>query len=456
MAYDDNEIRGLVLRELFLTYQREPHNYLSGEAILEAIEAEENAIVRNVRYLQGKGLVEVQWFLGGSFMARITSDGIDIYEQAKSAPAGGRMANAEAVIPTPLLPPPVEDFAKRDTFAKQLLDELNVCLAGGAFRAAHVIAWQFLMYSLYRKVEEYGLSTFLRLMADRKVPAKGDIRTVWDLNKIDDAQMVPLGHEIGVYDQNVRNQLVKDLETRNGFAHPSQLQAGSATIHGFLERVLSACGLVLTSKPSGRKLTLIDTVVAASDEERGRLASELDTQSIVGLAKQFFDEAALITNSTDLASRKPFFDFLAVAFGNRKNPAESISIFEVLHQEYFSGRLPYTVKARLFPVIMTASRSLEIKKHIFDHGYLDAYVQELTESGGYEDAWERAEVVSELRGKLTINQLEKICAGIVSNDQVSGSYKARAGLIRILRDRRNDIRPDTLDAALKGMGENKL
>lgn len=61
-------------------YDGDPHALVEKGTLWGGIEAMGNELERNVKYLQEKGLVEVQWAIGGEFISRITAEGIDFLE----------------------------------------------------------------------------------------------------------------------------------------------------------------------------------------------------------------------------------------------------------------------------------------------------------------------------------------------------------------------------------------
>ena len=77
---DDKACRLEILRELKKTYDEDPHGILDKGALLGLLDIEENVLDRNAKYLEQKGLANLDWHLGGGFYARITAEGIDFLE----------------------------------------------------------------------------------------------------------------------------------------------------------------------------------------------------------------------------------------------------------------------------------------------------------------------------------------------------------------------------------------
>ena len=78
---NDKEIRDKILKRLKETYDKKPHDIVMREDLLSDLKILANELDRNIRYLLNKGLIDVQWFLGGGFYAKINSYGIDTLEE---------------------------------------------------------------------------------------------------------------------------------------------------------------------------------------------------------------------------------------------------------------------------------------------------------------------------------------------------------------------------------------
>lgn len=77
---DDKEIRVLILENLKLINDQNPRSY-GNLYSLQNEETSEVEINKNVKYLDEKGLIDVQWYTDGEFDAKINSFGIDFLEQ---------------------------------------------------------------------------------------------------------------------------------------------------------------------------------------------------------------------------------------------------------------------------------------------------------------------------------------------------------------------------------------
>lgn len=80
---NEDEVRWLVLGKLHEEYLKDSRQCLMKAALLETqgiLSLSENVLDRTVEYLQQKGLIDVQKYLGGGFMARLNAGGVDAIE----------------------------------------------------------------------------------------------------------------------------------------------------------------------------------------------------------------------------------------------------------------------------------------------------------------------------------------------------------------------------------------
>lgn len=117
---NDNDIRVGILNFLKNIYDQNPHQYVQREAVLDTGEITEPELDRNIKYLEEKGLIDIQWFLGGSFLTKINSLGIDAIEQIHDQI---QQEHTEAEISTDEVLPTLIDETK--TYVDSLLGGLN-------------------------------------------------------------------------------------------------------------------------------------------------------------------------------------------------------------------------------------------------------------------------------------------------------------------------------------------
>ena len=79
---EDKEIQIEILKLLREKYNDYTYSVILNEKILSELDVSEIEIDRNVKYLKGKGLIDVEEETGGTFYAKINSYGIDRLEQS--------------------------------------------------------------------------------------------------------------------------------------------------------------------------------------------------------------------------------------------------------------------------------------------------------------------------------------------------------------------------------------
>ncbi|MCJ7631294.1 hypothetical protein MUP77_02665, partial [Candidatus Bathyarchaeota archaeon] len=75
-------VREDILGILYGLYTKNPDGYSNKESLSKTLKYDQNEILFNIRYWEGKSEIQVEWFLGGDFLARISSSGIDSVERS--------------------------------------------------------------------------------------------------------------------------------------------------------------------------------------------------------------------------------------------------------------------------------------------------------------------------------------------------------------------------------------
>jgi len=74
---DLDETNLSILKYLNKEYMKHPHKWFSDTELTGNVSLPKEKLSATVKYLDGKGLIKVKWFIGGNFICQITSDGID-------------------------------------------------------------------------------------------------------------------------------------------------------------------------------------------------------------------------------------------------------------------------------------------------------------------------------------------------------------------------------------------
>lgn len=80
---ENQRIRMIILEELYEHALKHPRGFMSKELLQKKIGSGEAELDFNIKYLEDKGLIKVENFLGGGFLAQITVYGIDFTENGE-------------------------------------------------------------------------------------------------------------------------------------------------------------------------------------------------------------------------------------------------------------------------------------------------------------------------------------------------------------------------------------
>ena len=81
MDINDRTIRMKILQLLKNNFDNTPHSNVTKETLEKELKLDQNVLIRNIKYLEEKGVIDVTKFLGGDFFTKINSYGIDFVEQ---------------------------------------------------------------------------------------------------------------------------------------------------------------------------------------------------------------------------------------------------------------------------------------------------------------------------------------------------------------------------------------
>jgi len=92
---NDKEIRLKILNYLKKIYDEKPQHMVEKNHLFSALDLSEVEIERNVIYLEERGLINVQRFLGGGYLIKMNSRGIDMIEQMTENEDSEQQENGE-------------------------------------------------------------------------------------------------------------------------------------------------------------------------------------------------------------------------------------------------------------------------------------------------------------------------------------------------------------------------
>lgn len=94
----DDEIRLDILKSLKELYDENPHSYKNNAHLLNDLKILKKELDRNIRYLEQKGVIDVRWYLGGNFIAKINSYGIDVIENLEKDDEDEALTTEEKIL----------------------------------------------------------------------------------------------------------------------------------------------------------------------------------------------------------------------------------------------------------------------------------------------------------------------------------------------------------------------
>ena len=75
-----HEVRAAILKKLYDLARKKPHAWLHIEEFMDEYNIDEDTLIFHLRYLEEKGFIKFQQFIGGGGIAKITALGIDAVE----------------------------------------------------------------------------------------------------------------------------------------------------------------------------------------------------------------------------------------------------------------------------------------------------------------------------------------------------------------------------------------
>lgn len=130
-----------------------------------------------------------------------------------------------------------------DKELKSYLIETIKAYDAGANRAAIVFLWAVIVEHLYSRLSEKRLikkfdTEFKRRFGSNKNYYR-KIRKKQDLLYVKERDLLEISEVAGLYNRNIRDVLVKDLDTRNKCGHPTTYLPGDMETAVFIERLIN-------------------------------------------------------------------------------------------------------------------------------------------------------------------------------------------------------------------------
>jgi len=125
-----------------------------------------------------------------------------------------------------------------DVYEKQFLEETLLCLRGGAFRAAIVMAWNLAYDHMLNWIIVHHLNSFNSAIGKR-FPRKAGFSVTGrdDFVNLKESEAIEIANTAGVL-PNMYKPLLHGLDTRNRAAHPSDATFLQPVTEGFIDDLL--------------------------------------------------------------------------------------------------------------------------------------------------------------------------------------------------------------------------
>jgi len=332
---------------------------------------------------------------------------------------------------------------------QQYADETAKCLENGCYRAAIVMSWNILMCFLYCKIESYGLSSFARTAKQRGVNFAGRLVSMYDLNKLTDANIIEVSHRIGIFDRNVKQQLIQLASTRGGCAHVTQLAVDERRAETFVSDILSYSMLVRGSTIT--KGFIVQSILTYPSQTaiRDHVRTMIGSRRFWPLLVAILDEIEQ-ANYDQLSGMENYFAYIRATMEFLTIAKKRIRLFSILHERYFlGGKCP--ARSRLHPLLRELLRSSSVRRYAVRKQLLEPYIMDLASSGSYDEAGERANVIALFGAELTQEQLNKVAEAVAKEDQVFRSRNAESALKQLMQYRSRELFAINIDK-LKAVG----
>ena len=332
---------------------------------------------------------------------------------------------------------------------QQYADETVKCLEYYCHRATIVMCWNILMYYLYCKIESYGLSSFARIAKERGLKFTGRLVSMYDLNKLTDANIIEASHSIGIFDRNVKQQLIQLASTRGGCAHVTQLAVDERKAETFVSDVLSYSTLIRGSTIT--KGFIVQSILTYPSQTviRNHVRAMAGSRRLWPLLVAILDEIEQ-AKYDQLAGMENYFTYIRVAMEFLTTTMRRMRLFSILHERYFL-RGTYPAQSRLHLLLQELLRNSSVRRYAVSKQLLEPYILDLASCGSYDEAGERASIMALFGADLTQEQLNKVAEAVAMNDQIFGSRSAKSALKQLVQCRSRELSPINTDK-LKAVG----
>ena len=324
------------------------------------------------------------------------------------------------------------------------IEEVICCFENDCKKSTIILLWSVFLFFLYKKIEEFGLKEFERFCREKPLNIKGKINQPYDINKVQDKDILFACRELGFYDQSVENQLINLLGLRNNCAHVSQIIVMQYQLFSFIEQIINYINLI--NKLDFKKMPkeFFEELKQLEDEEKiKKIISSMEISKLKNYVEQCLNEIIFISNPEDYQKNKGLYLFLSLLIENREKDEEKVYFFEEIMPRVFGKEISWRF---IFIEKLPEYASYSAIKKVILEKYLDNIVNLFIESGSFKTAGQLCKILLDFKKDLNSSQLKAIADAYFSNDQIKPAYGVDYGLKIIFKDNKDKISKEMIEA----------
>jgi hypothetical protein len=129
----------------------------------------------------------------------------------------------------------------QDDATRNYIEEAIKCLQAGALRASVVFLWTGTVARIRDEIWRTAGGKPRPIDTAIKAKRRGarDFKKKDDFSYVQDADLLMLAQDMGVFDKNEKGELSKALDLRNSCGHPTKYSPGEKKVAGLIEDVIS-------------------------------------------------------------------------------------------------------------------------------------------------------------------------------------------------------------------------
>lgn len=126
-----------------------------------------------------------------------------------------------------------------DPEARAFASEAVDCLEIGAHRAAIVFMWVAAVHELQERIWAASTPVAITAAAQSHNPRAKSVTKRDDLVEYNEALLLQVAQDLSVIDKNMKTELTKALDLRNGSGHPNRLRPGEYKAKAHIEDIIT-------------------------------------------------------------------------------------------------------------------------------------------------------------------------------------------------------------------------